>query len=62
MNKDYFQSFMHISAQFTKRSVLNYVHYEWVGMNIVMALHVCVVCLALPVYLTHIEWNYLLAA
>ena len=42
VNKDYFQSFIHISAQFTKRSVLNYVHYEWVGMNIVMALHVCV--------------------
>ena len=42
MNKDYFQSFIHISAQFTKRSVLNYVHYECVGMNIVMALHECV--------------------
>ena len=51
-----------MSAQFTKRSALNYVHYEWVAMNIVVALHVCVVCLSLPVYLTQIEWNYLLTA
>ena len=33
VNKVYFTSFIHISAQFTKRSALNYVHYEWVAMN-----------------------------